>query len=1236
MRRTLAGRLVRGLGALVLLAVVAVGVPWLLLIVGRWPDPRGWTVDGFLRLWTTPDTGTVLLNLITLVAGVAWVVLMVSVVTELINLLVSLASRRRFRLRVPGLGGPQALAAVLILAVATMIIAPLSAGVGGLPTGPPHPVTEPATPNVPRVDSSTAPGPGSVTDRSGRSDRSDHGPGQVSTSGVAPTDRATGSAHSIRDRNRIDSMIYTVKTGDDLWSLAERFYGDGGQWRRIAEANANRLTGGPDELVVGWRLTLPGITPPDSNPATEPSGGVHRVEVRSGDTLTSLAEHHYGDPAAWRTIYDANRSIITDPDQIEVGWTLALPRIDQPDAPAKADDRRARTPAASEPAPSEPAPSEPAPSQPAPSEPAPSEPAPTQPAPTQPSTEVPTEPTRTTEPAAPVPATHLDVHGVAEAQTALASRLVAVGAVGGLLAASLVAGLLARREWQLMNRPVGRRIPHPAPAGQQLETALGRRSEPLTLTSLDLALRAIARHCQSAQVAVPDIQLVLAGEEQIDFRIAGDLPPTPVGFAVTPTGWVLDRDSSDYLGSIPGVATAPQLWPALISVGRTPRGSYVLVNLESAGLLALRPPTDAGTSGLGVFGASRTDDDQITAVLTAVAMELSFSYWSGDLRVTAVGDPGEPAPDWLDAIASHTVTWSTDRDQVIERARVRATAQRSLEPAQPLGQRRLDLATGDAWTPELMIFTRPLPASTTATLETLLLGGSPVSLAAVIVDAPGPSGPPPRRAQTVGGDWTLALGRGDEPAWLDPAGIELLPQRVELEIRTSLVELVSTTGREDTVAAPWWNDPDHPVPSTWSSPSPAPGPGPVSSAPMSSAPVSSGRVSSGRASHASGSPPRDSGPARDGGPGPARDGDPASDGGSADESLAGEAPAVATSPSSPVDTGTSTGAEANSDQTIVSAPGAGWSRSPVSPHALPSLPPAATPPPAPLPGAAPGSVTFMGSRLTPPVQPAVSGPAEESPVIPSAPRATAEDRAPAHPTVRLLGPIDLIGAVGVPPSRATRQCVEYCVWLLEHPGATAVAMADALCVAEGTRRSNMSRLRSWLGEATSGQPYLPEAYSGRIFLDPMVTSDWHRLRLLVGSGVNRAGTAALVGALELVRGAPLADAAPGQWYWAEELRTDMVSVVRDIGAQLARTALAEKDIDLARWAAARALAAAPGDEVLMCERIRTEHRAGNPAEVERLVLQVQGRARSLGVDLGDDTVDLMQRVLEGGLRAREA
>jgi hypothetical protein len=246
------------------------------------------------------------------------------------------------------------------------------------------------------------------------------------------------------------------------------------------------------------------------------------------------------------------------------------------------------------------------------------------------------------------------------------------------------------------------------------------------------------------------------------------------------------------------------------------------------------------------------------------------------------------------------------------------------------------------------------------------------------------------------------------------------------------------------------------------------------------------------------------------------------------------------------------------------------------------------------------------------------------------------DAPPLHPTLRLLGPIELLGATGPVPPRAARQCLEYCGWLLEHPGATAHEMASALVVAEGTRRSNMSRLRTWLGTAADGSAYLPDAYSGRISLHSAVSSDWQRLQIFTAGGVNRARTGALRAALELVRGAPLADAAPGQWYWAEELRTDMISAIRDVGVELADRALADHDLELARWAAARALAAAPGDELLLVARIRTEHQAGNRADVERLALQLAAQARQLGVDLAAETVTLLQVVLEGRVRARMA
>ncbi|MCL2736023.1 MAG: LysM peptidoglycan-binding domain-containing protein [Propionibacteriaceae bacterium] len=232
-----------------------------------------------------------------------------------------------------------------------------------------------------------------------------------------------------------------------------------------------------------------------------------------------------------------------------------------------------------------------------------------------------------------------------------------------------------------------------------------------------------------------------------------------------------------------------------------------------------------------------------------------------------------------------------------------------------------------------------------------------------------------------------------------------------------------------------------------------------------------------------------------------------------------------------------------------------------------------------------------------------------------------------HPTLKILGPVLLEGAQGPPPPRAERACMEYCGWLLEHPGATAMAMAQGLLVAEGTRRSNMSRLRTWLGNDAQGEPYLPEAYSGRIWLDPAVTSDWQRLRLLIASGVEATSTDKLIQALHLVRGAPLADAAPGQWHWAEELRTDIVSVIRDIGVIATARCLQQQDIDRARWAASRALIAAPEDEQLLCARVRTEHAAGNRMEVERLVNWISRNARNLGTDLLPETVTTLHEVI---------
>lgn len=155
-------------------------------------------------------------------------------------------------------------------------------------------------------------------------------------------------------------------------------------------------------------------------------------------------------------------------------------------------------------------------------------------------------------------------------------------------------------------------------------------------------------------------------------------------------------------------------------------------------------------------------------------------------------------------------------------------------------------------------------------------------------------------------------------------------------------------------------------------------------------------------------------------------------------------------------------------------------------------------------------------------------------------------------------------------------------------------------------------------------------------LHAAVTSDWHDLLTLTAGGINRLSLERIRVALGLVRGAPLADAAPGAWGWAEPARSMMVSLIRDLGVVGSRLARERRDLDTARWCANQALTAAPDDELLLGERIRTERAAGRLDEVDRLVGRLHRQARILGLDLLPESVDLIQECLEGRLRAREA
>lgn len=55
-----------------------------------------------------------------------------------------------------------------------------------------------------------------------------------------------------------------------------------------------------------------------------PSGG-ETYTVKSGDSLSKIAKHFYGDASKWHRIYDANKDKIKNPDLIHPGQEFTIP-----------------------------------------------------------------------------------------------------------------------------------------------------------------------------------------------------------------------------------------------------------------------------------------------------------------------------------------------------------------------------------------------------------------------------------------------------------------------------------------------------------------------------------------------------------------------------------------------------------------------------------------------------------------------------------------------------------------------------------------------------------------------------------------------------------------------------------------------------------------------------------------------------------------------------------------------
>ncbi len=63
----------------------------------------------------------------------------------------------------------------------------------------------------------------------------------------------------------------------------------------------------------------------EGSSSTTAAGGGQSYTVKSGDTLSKIAKHFYGDANMWHQIHAANRDKIPNPDLIHPGDVLTIP-----------------------------------------------------------------------------------------------------------------------------------------------------------------------------------------------------------------------------------------------------------------------------------------------------------------------------------------------------------------------------------------------------------------------------------------------------------------------------------------------------------------------------------------------------------------------------------------------------------------------------------------------------------------------------------------------------------------------------------------------------------------------------------------------------------------------------------------------------------------------------------------------------------------------------------------------
>ncbi len=140
-------------------------------------------------------------------------------------------------------------------------------------------------------------------------------PPSMNEQAAAPVEPAAPVASAPSEPTGGGAALYEVKPGDTLMKIAFMVYGDVYQWRKVLDANSDRISD-PARLVKGTQLRV-------DNAANETYyDGFEKYLIKSGDTLGYIANDVYGTKSKWKDLWKMNDGLVKDPNRIYAGFFL--------------------------------------------------------------------------------------------------------------------------------------------------------------------------------------------------------------------------------------------------------------------------------------------------------------------------------------------------------------------------------------------------------------------------------------------------------------------------------------------------------------------------------------------------------------------------------------------------------------------------------------------------------------------------------------------------------------------------------------------------------------------------------------------------------------------------------------------------------------------------------------------------------------------------------------------------